>query len=82
MEIKYCGGCNPTYDRVRLAAELRERVEAGAECEDLRLGHLLVVICGCARACAGVPEESRPIVVTRDEEVGDLLARIRAEREG
>ncbi len=55
--IKYCGGCNPRYDRTGFAARLKqdlggrgvEWVSAGTAGEPL---DFVLVICGCTAACA------------------------------
>ena len=53
--IKYCGGCNPRYDR---AAYVRQLCEAHPEweweyaAEDVPYD-LLLVIGGCSSCCAG-----------------------------
>lgn len=52
--IKYCGGCNPTYERV----EMVERVQSRLENRFLFLRHdqeepdVLVLINGCPHSCA------------------------------
>jgi hypothetical protein len=52
--IKYCGGCNPTYERV----EMVQRVKYKLEDQSLFLRYdqqnldVLVLINGCNRACA------------------------------
>ena len=52
--IKYCGGCNPGYERV----EMIERVQFGFDNRFLFLRHdeldidALVLMSGCQRACA------------------------------
>ena len=51
--IKYCGGCNPRWERGSAAARLREAfpdvriVRAGENPADL-----VAVVCGCHVACA------------------------------
>ncbi len=53
--IKYCGGCNPGYERV----EMMERVQFRFSDRFLFLRHdepdidALILTCGCPRACAG-----------------------------
>lgn len=54
--VKYCGGCNPRYDRLefvaRLKGELSEEVEwLNASTAEEPLDFVLVV-CGCTAACA------------------------------
>lgn len=53
LALKYCGGCNPRYDRSRAVEELKRRLprlsflrpgEAGADAA--------LVVCGCTAACA------------------------------
>lgn len=53
--IKYCGGCNPTYDRVELVQQIKSRLEARFlfirhDQQDL---DGLLLINGCHRSCAG-----------------------------
>jgi 4-hydroxybutyrate CoA-transferase len=53
IAVKYCGGCNPRYDRPALAARLKqdlpwaEVIAAGEQPADY-----VVVLCGCSSACA------------------------------
>lgn len=52
--IKYCGGCNPRYDRVQIVSRLREDfpgLELFPAREDSP-ADLIVVICGCGVQCA------------------------------
>lgn len=53
--IKYCGGCNPSYERV----EMIERIKFRFNDRFLFLRHdepeaeVMVLMSGCQRACAG-----------------------------
>ena len=52
--IKYCGGCNPRYDRVAAVKELQRRhpewtVEPAGEGGQ----EYILVVCGCTAVCAG-----------------------------
>lgn len=72
--IKFCGGCNPTYDRRealdRLAARTagHEVVYTSEPC-DLRL-----VVCGCDRTCVDTTqfEGERVVVLASDKDFDDL----------
>lgn len=81
--IKYCGGCNPNYERV----ELIRRVQALVEDRFLLLGYeerdlyALVFVNGCPRACAGndlnhheLPSRS----ITEETDFGGLTDWLRA----
>lgn len=52
--IKYCGGCNPRYDRVAAARRL-EAAFPGLTFTPARPGagiDVLLVLCGCTARCA------------------------------
>jgi len=59
--LKYCGGCNPSYDRVAYVQRIREAAAgrvfwsdtAAEDCE------VLLFVSGCERACA---EQELPLV--------------------
>ena len=56
--IRYCGGCNPRYDRVAAVQKLRTlfpdveftTAQSGEKYEGV------VVVCGCYSACAGIDD--------------------------
>ena len=66
--LKYCGGCNPLYDRnvIRelLAADFPSITFTREEGEADRTA----VICGCSRACAAVSGEAEYITSLKDYE--------------
>ena len=55
--VKYCGGCNPVYNRGRQVKRLQEQFPehefdfAAGDMEECEIG---LVVCGCVRACASV----------------------------
>ncbi len=54
IAIKYCGGCNPSYERVemvqRLQSSLKDRFIFSIN--DQQDSDIMVFVCGCPRACA------------------------------
>ncbi len=51
--VKYCGGCNPTYDRVQLVEILKKKLSGLAEVVSADNGvDLVLAIQGCEIACA------------------------------
>ena len=57
--VKYCGGCNPRYDRVAAVRRLEERLggplpaaQPGVDYDEV------FVICGCSAQCADVSQLS------------------------
>jgi hypothetical protein len=54
VRIKYCGGCNPEYDRVAIVDHIRQSLQGkieivGAESENV---DLILSVNGCSTACA------------------------------
>ena len=52
--LKYCGGCNPTYDRVALVKRIEKGLQGKvefvlAESED---ADIVLAVQGCSTACA------------------------------
>jgi len=60
--VRYCGGCNPRYDRVAALERLRRRhpeatfftAAPGVPMD------LLLVVCGCSACCASVSDLDLP----------------------
>jgi len=54
VRIKYCGGCNPNYDRVALVEEMKARLSGTVEwaSSDIAPCDLVVAVQGCEIACA------------------------------
>lgn len=54
--VKYCGGCNASYDRSGMVEWLRQEFPSitivNAENEAGRDPDLVLVVCGCACVCA------------------------------
>jgi len=52
--IKYCGGCNPIYDRASVASSLEKYGPKGLSIETAKQGivyDVVIILCGCSRAC-------------------------------
>ncbi len=52
--IKYCGGCNPGYDRVALVKQIEERLRGEVEfvSPESKGVALVLAVEGCGTACA------------------------------
>ena len=70
--IKYCGGCNPYYDRVALVKKLERRLRGKVEFVSANSDHIDLVLAveGCNTACADLSSlEGKKIrVITRNED--------------
>lgn len=73
VAIKFCGGCNPTYDRLqyweKIKAETADKINwTGADQPDIKA---VLVICGCNTACPEKnfdPASYSKLLVVRDQQ--------------
>ena len=74
--IKYCGGCNPEYDRVALVKYIEERLQKKAvflspEFEGL---DLILAVQGCGTACADLTRfKGRPVYIIKGQKNADAF---------
>jgi hypothetical protein len=56
VRIKYCGGCNPEYDRMALVADIKAQLKGVVawSCADADPFDRVVAVHGCRTACADV----------------------------
>jgi hypothetical protein len=68
--VKFCGGCNPMYDRGKLFEKTKEAYSGHTfeMADNTRKYEKLLVICGCERACADTSryDFEREIRVSQD----------------
>jgi hypothetical protein len=80
--LKFCGGCNPAYDRLRLADRLRERFGDKVEwvSHESRDADRVVVIAGCATACVDLSRlKGLPVhVIAAENDWVKLISEIEA----
>ena len=80
--IKYCGGCNPYYDRVALAKQIANRL--AGKVEIVRLDHdqidQVLAVEGCNTACADLSHIDRKkiCVITCPEDAEEFIQEILA----
>jgi len=67
--IKYCGGCNPRYDRSSLVNQIVEDYKEKITFENVKEKELydsIIVVCGCGSRCADYrryERKSNPIII-------------------
>jgi hypothetical protein len=75
IRIKYCGGCNPRYDRVALVKQIEERLSGKAALVGAEVNGISLVLAveGCSTACADLRPfaglETRVITSPEDAEL-------------
>ena len=78
--IKYCGGCNPYYDRVALSQSIEDRLKGYVQLVDADNANnaLILVLEGCQTACDDLSKfDGRKIrVITCPEDAEDFIQEI------
>ncbi len=85
--IKYCGGCNPTIDRVKIVKLLMEKLKDDAKVTSSRNNvDIVLLICGCPTSCINEPNfaEKKDLIIVsgagidytpvEEAKIPDLLA--------
>ncbi|MFW5901837.1 MAG: hypothetical protein ACOCTS_02230 [Thermodesulfobacteriota bacterium] len=79
--LKYCGGCKPTYDRVALVDDIKERLGNRVEFvpADSADVSLILAVQGCPTACADLSafRETPVWSITGPEEAEAFIEHIR-----
>lgn len=80
--IKYCGGCNPKYDRVAFAnkiKELHQQYEVKAVNSNETFD-CVVVVSGCHAACASLKDINtrKGFVIVRRDDIDETLKHIQS----
>ena len=63
--VKYCGGCNPEYERVRTVERIKSELNGHTFelfADDMVFDRVLVIV-GCGKACVGADERQDLIYV-------------------
>ena len=75
--VKYCGGCNPGYDRVALADYIKNSLHGRVEFVslDCEVVDLVLAVEGCKTCCADLSSfQGKTIhVISRKEDVDKFL---------
>ncbi len=58
--VKYCGGCNPRYDRAALTGYLVEHLAQHTFTGEPAGQDVSLIVCGCASACAAKSDAAAP----------------------
>ena len=72
--VRFCGGCNPTYDRSKLAQRLTKKHKEWdvSIAEEGKHYDLILVIGGCTSCCASYEQFDSNEVIKIREDVDDI----------
>ena len=78
--IKYCGGCNPYYDRVALVKRIANRLAGKVEIVALDHGQidLVVAVEGCSTACVDLNlfKDKAIRIITHPEDAQEFILQL------
>ena len=79
--IKFCGGCNPAFDRVAAVERIKREFEGKAEFvpPDSETAEMVLAVMGCGNACAELGEikGKQIILITEDSKVDAVIEEIK-----
>ena len=81
VALKFCGGCDPSYERVEYWEAIREAAGEGITWQRPDQGghQVMLVICGCDTACPveELPQDEPMLVITNDRQApAEVAARL------
>lgn len=81
--VRYCGGCNPRYDRVAAVRRLGELLPEAKLAPAAPGQRATLVVCGCPVRCAGVGGLTGPLIyLTGPENLGPMAEKLARLLEG
>lgn len=70
ISVKFCGGCNPRYDRGAAYRRIKEELEDKAEFTSD--GNILIIIKGC-HACDIESSYDKSLVVSSENDIENVI---------
>ena len=83
--VKYCGGCNPSFDRIAAAEKIKERFKEDAEFVSYTDpdAEFIIVLMGCGSACADLAgiDEQKILIISSEEDVENFSLKMQVVKE-
>lgn len=67
--VKYCGGCNPKFDRTEFVAQLKAILNAEVVYADREEADICLLVSGCQRSCLKDQGSERTIFINHQDQV-------------
>lgn len=81
LYVKFCGGCNPKYDRKKTVKEIEQRLNADIKYSKPNRNSICLLVSGCERACLKESEWGNPISVNPFTKIDSAVDLIHERRE-
>ena len=81
IRVKYCGGCNPGYDRVEAVEHIRNALKGKAVLSLSDRGKPVIVLAveGCETSCADLSHfmDAEIIMISSDNDIESVIRRLK-----
>lgn len=74
--VKYCGGCNPKFDRTQFVAQIKAILDAEIVYADREEADICLLVSGCQRNCLKDQESKRTIPINHQDQVEAVVEKI------
>lgn len=77
LYVKYCGGCNATYDRLALVQQLADKLGASIQYDNMDECEYKLLVLGCQRECVSLPQQEDYVTITQNTNIDDIIQRFK-----
>lgn len=74
--VKYCGGCNPKFDRTEFVTRVKAILNAEVVYTDREKADICLLVSGCQRSCLKDQGGERTIFINHQDHVEAVVERI------
>ena len=80
--VKFCGGCNPTFERGQVFKKIKEETSKHIFLESVKEDEIydgLLVICGCNNCCVDIDDiqtKTEPIIMGSDNQYEEVVRKL------
>lgn len=76
INIKYCGGCNPKFDRTAFVKEIIEKLGERKDLKPGRDNEITLLVSGCERECLSALKGEHTIAINHLSNIKDIMKEI------
>ncbi|HYF84069.1 MAG TPA: hypothetical protein VEB00_13695 [Clostridia bacterium] len=82
VRVKYCGGCNPNYDRKGIVNVIDKKLDINlAAYDENEIPDVTLVICGCSSDCIKIDEYKSKygtMLISSPEQIEEVIKYIKS----
>jgi len=77
VAVKYCGGCNPTFDRKKIVSQIEKKFEIKTELyNENGIPDILLIVNGCKSECIDISQyksKKITILINDNSQIRDVI---------